>query len=437
MNKKYWIETYGCQMNFAESKALDFDFESRGWKKASTPEEADLVLLNTCSVRQTAENRIWGRIGYYKHLKEEKDLVLGITGCMAERLKERIKDKAPEVDMVIGNFNKDSLVSYLEDHDKKYWKDDLTDEKEYAFRDVHIEENDFKALVPIMHGCNNFCSYCIVPYVRGREVSRSPESVLKELYTLEEKGIKEVTFLGQNVNSYRYEYEDGRKVLFPDLIKLVLDNIKGIQWFRFISSHPKDVPDDLIRIIADEERVCSHIHLAVQHGSDSILKRMNRGYTAGDFLSLVTKMKNAIPDLSLTTDLLIGFPGETREDLTAVLELMETVRFDDAFTYYYNPREGTRAYSFTDALPEKTKRERLAEVIEVQRRISGEIKQQRVGKVEKVLVEGVSRNNEHELLGRTSRNEMVVFPAEKELIGSFAEVKLILLHGNTFIGELV
>lgn len=242
MNKKYWIETYGCQMNFAESKALDFDFESRGWEKASSPEEADLVLLNTCSVRQTAENRIWGRIGYYKHLKEEKDLVLGITGCMAERLKEKIKDKAPEVDMVIGNFNKDNLVSYLDEHDKKYWNDDLVEEKDYAFRDVHIDENDFKALVPIMHGCNNFCTYCIVPYVRGREVSRSPESILKELYTLEEKGIKEVTFLGQNVNSYKYEYEDGRKVLFPDLIKLVLDKIEGIQWFRFISSHPKDVP---------------------------------------------------------------------------------------------------------------------------------------------------------------------------------------------------
>ena len=424
-------------MNFAESKALDYDFDSRGWEKADSPEEADLVLLNTCSVRQTAESRIWGRIGFYKHLKEEKDFVLGITGCMAERLKKEIKAKAPAVDMVIGNFNKDILLSYLENHDRNFWNDDLVEEREYAFRDVHVGENDFKALVPIMHGCNNFCSYCIVPYVRGREVSRSPESVLKELYTLEEKGIKEVTFLGQNVNSYNYIYADGRKVSFTDLLRIVLENIKGIQWFRFISSHPKDVPEDLIQIIADEERVCSHIHLAVQHGSDSVLKRMNRGYTRSGFLKLVDFMKTRIADLSLTTDLLIGFPGESPEDLALTIDLMEEVRFDDAFTYYYNPREGTKAFSFTDALPEEVKRKRLAEVIEVQREISRNIKRKRVGKVEQVLVEGVSRNNSKELLGRTSRNEMVVFPAEKDFIGEFAEVLLKELQGNTYRGVLV
>ncbi len=437
MNKKYWIETYGCQMNFAESKALDYDFESRGWEKAGSPEEADLVLLNTCSVRQTAENRIWGRIGFYKHLKEKKDLVLGVTGCMAERLKKDIKTKAPAVDMVIGNFNKDRLLSYLESHDRGFWNDDLVEDREYAFKDIHIEENDFKALVPIMHGCNNFCSYCIVPYVRGREVSRSPESVLKELHTLEKKGIKEVTFLGQNVNSYNYTYADGRKVSFTGLLRIVLDTIKGIQWFRFISSHPKDVPVDLIKIIADEERVCSHIHLAVQHGSDAVLKRMNRGYTRSGFLKLVDTMKIKIPDLSLTTDLLIGFPGESPEDLASTIQLMEEVQFDDAFTYYYNPREGTKAYSFTDALPEELKRERLAEVIEVQRKISRNIKLKRVGTLEKVLVEGISRNNSKELLGRTSRNEMVVFPADKVLIGSFAEVLLKELQGNTYRGALV
>ncbi len=424
-------------MNFAESKALDYDFDSRGWEKADSPEEADLVLLNTCSVRQTAENRIWGRIGFYKHLKEEKDFVLGITGCMAERLKKEIKAKAPAVDMVIGNFNKDILLSYLENHDRNFWNDDLVEDREYAFRDVHVGENDFKALVPIMHGCNNFCSYCIVPYVRGREVSRSPESVLKELYTLEEKGIKEVTFLGQNVNSYNYIYADGRKVSFTGLLRIVLENIKGIQWFRFISSHPKDVPEDLIQIIADEERVCSHIHLAVQHGSDSVLKRMNRGYTRSGFLKLVDFMKTRIADLSLTTDLLIGFPGESPEDLALTIDLMEEVGFDDAFTYYYNPREGTKAFSFKDALPEEVKRKRLAEVIDVQRKISRNIKRKRVGKVEQVLVEGVSRNNSNELLGRTSRNEMVVFPAKKDFIGEFAEVLLKELQGNTYRGVLV
>lgn len=436
MEKKYWLETYGCQMNFAESKALDFDFESKGWVKAASPEEADLVLLNTCSVRQTAENRIWGRIGYFKHLKEEKDFVLGITGCMAERLKSSIKAKAPEVDMIIGNFNKDLLISYLEEYDMKFWRDDLTDEREYSFRDVHVGVNDFKALVPIMHGCNNFCTYCIVPYVRGREVSRSPESILKELYSLEDKGVKEVTFLGQNVNSYRYIYDDGREITFTGLLRIVLDNIKDIRWLRFISSHPKDVPEDLISIISSEERVCSHIHLAVQHGSDSVLKRMNRGYTRKGFLELVGRMKESISDLSLTTDLLIGFPGETDEDLELTLNLMEAVRFDDAFTYYYNQREGTKAFNFEDALSEELKRERLAKVIEVQRKISSEIKKKRIGGIETVLVESVSKKNQKELLGRTSRNEMVVFPADSGLIGTFAKVKLLSLNGNTFIGEV-
>lgn len=195
MEKKYWLETYGCQMNFAESKALDFDFESKGWVKAASPEEADLVLLNTCSVRQTAENRIWGRIGYFKHLKEEKDFVLGITGCMAERLKSSIKAKAPEVDMIIGNFNKDLLISYLEEYDMKFWRDDLTDEREYSFRDVHVGVNDFKALVPIMHGCNNFCTYCIVPYVRGERFQDPRSPFLKNFTALRIKELRKLPFL--------------------------------------------------------------------------------------------------------------------------------------------------------------------------------------------------------------------------------------------------
>ena len=199
--KKYWLETYGCQMNLAESKSLDFDFKVNGWAKAENPEEADLVLLYTCSVRQTAENRIWGRLGYFKHLKQKHQFVLGITGCMAERLKGEIKYKVPEVDMVIGNFDKDNLVSYLEDRNNLSWNAVLTEGKEYSFNETHTDKSDFKALVPIMHGCNNFCSYCIVPYVRGKEVSRSPESILLELKDLENKGIKEETFLGQNVDS--------------------------------------------------------------------------------------------------------------------------------------------------------------------------------------------------------------------------------------------
>ncbi len=437
MSKKYWLETYGCQMNFAESKSLDSDFDANGWERAENPEEADFILLNTCSVRQTAENRIWGRIGFYKHMKERHDFILGITGCMAERLKSRIKEQIPEVDMVIGNFDKDKILSYLEKRDKEYWKDDLIGTSEYAFREIHVGENDFKALVPIMHGCNNFCTYCIVPYVRGREISRSPESIIKELYKLQDRGIKEVTLLGQNVNSYRYRYEDGREVLFPDLIQLLLSKIKGIEWFRFISSHPKDVPNSLIEIIASEERVCSHIHLAVQHGANSVLKRMNRNYTREDFMRLIDYMKKTIPDLSLTTDILIGFPGETREDFEETKDLLQKVEFDDAFTYYYNPREGTKAFNFEDTVTEEEKHKRLSEIIDLQRSISTKLKEKKIGKIERILVEDISRKNKKELLGRTSRNEMVVFPASKELIGSFIPVKLLSLNGNTFKGVVV
>ncbi len=437
MGKKYWLETYGCQMNVAESESLSHELEERGWSMAQEPEEADLVLLHTCSVRQTAENRIWGRLGYFKHLKENRGFTLGIMGCMAERLKNTIREKVPEVDMVIGNFSKDKLPEYLDAHAELEWKDNLLDSSDYVFQEIHATGSDFKAFVPIMHGCNNFCTYCIVPYVRGREVSRNPESILRELHALEARGIQEVTFLGQNVNSYHFVTEQGTAVSFTDLLHRVLAEVKGIGWFRFMSSHPKDVPEPLIDMISREERICSHVHLAVQHGSNAVLKRMNRNYTREGFMSLVDTMKRRIPDLSLTTDLLIGFPGETRKDLDDTKELMKYVQFADAFTYYYNPREGTKAFSFPHEVPDDEKHARLSEIIDLQREISSKLKRLRINRVEKVLVERVSRKNEDELLGRTARNEMVVFPASPEAVGSFLTVRLLSLHGNTFAGRVV
>ncbi|MCK5154644.1 MAG: tRNA (N6-isopentenyl adenosine(37)-C2)-methylthiotransferase MiaB, partial [Spirochaetales bacterium] len=320
-------------MNTAETNAIIADLKGKGWVEADSELNADFILLNTCSVRQTAENRIWGRIGYYKHLKESKDFTLAITGCMAERLKEDIQNKAPAVDMVIGNFEKEKLSEYLDNNE--LWTDNLVAEGDYNFREIHLAENDFKAMVPIMHGCNNFCTYCIVPYVRGREISRSPGSIIEELKQLELKGVKEVTLLGQNVNSYSYKEKD-KIITFSDLLKLILSETKLIGWIRFMSSHPKDVPEDLIKLISSNKRLCNHIHLAVQHGSDKILKRMNRNYTRSDFISLSKKMKKSIPDISITTDLLIGFPGESTSDLQLTKDLMNEIKFNDAFTYYYN-----------------------------------------------------------------------------------------------------
>ena len=431
--KYYWLETYGCQMNTAESNAIIADLIDKGWKEADSELNADFVLLNTCSVRQTAENRIWGRIGYYKHLKESKNLTLAVTGCMAERLKEDLQKKAPAVDMVIGNFEKEKLSEYLDTHE--IWNDNLVSEGEYNFREIHLAENAFKAMVPIMHGCNNFCSYCIVPFVRGREISRSPESIIKELKKLESKGVKEVTLLGQNVNSYSYIEKD-KIINFTDLLKQILIETKLLGWIRFMSSHPKDVPVDLIELISLNDRLCSHIHLAVQHGSDKVLKRMNRNYTRSEFLSLIDKIKQAIPDVSITTDLLIGFPGENIEDLELTKDLMKKVKFNDAFTYYYNPREGTQAYKFSDTIENKEKLRRLNKIIEIQRSISTESKKNRVGQTVKVLVESVSRKNNKELLARTEKNEMVVFYGKKELIGSFLCIRLDSLNGNTFKGKL-
>lgn len=432
--KSYWLETYGCQMNTAESNAIIADLIEKGWKEADSEQNADFVLLNTCSVRQTAENRIWGRIGYYKHLKETKDFTLAVTGCMAERLKEDLQKKAPAVDMVIGNFEKEILSEYLDTHD--IWNDNLVSEGEYNFREIHLAENDFKSMVPIMHGCNNFCSYCIVPYVRGRETSRSPESIIKELKKLELKGVREVTLLGQNVNSYSYK-ENDKIIDFTHLLKRILSETKLLGWIRFMSSHPKDVPENLIDLISSNSRLCNHIHLAVQHGSDKILKKMNRNYTRSDFIALANKMKKTIPDISITTDLLIGFPGEDIEDLELTKDLMNRIGFNDAFTYYYNPREGTKAFNFSDNIEDKEKLRRLNEIIEIQRSISSDLKLKRVGNTVKVLVESISRKNKNELLARTEKNEMVVFTGNEELIGTFQKIRLKSLNGNTFKGEQI
>ena len=421
-------------MNTAESNAIISDLRDKGWEEAVSEDAADFVLINTCSVRQTAENRIWGRIGHYKHLKESRDFTLAITGCMAERLKGDIQKKAPVVDMVIGNFEKERLAEYLDTN--KLWDDNLVSEGEYNFRELHLAENAFKAMVPIMHGCNNFCTYCIVPFVRGREVSRSPESIIEELKKLELKGVKEVTLLGQNVNSYKYIQND-IIVDFTGLLKIILKETKTLGWIRFMSSHPKDVPEDLIDLIAENDRLCKHIHLAVQNGSDKILNRMNRRYTRSEFISLSQKMKNRIPDISITTDLLIGFPGETPDDLELTKNLMKEIRFNDAFTYYYNPREGTKAFTFADNVEDKEKLKRLNEIIKIQRQISKEEKMNRVGETVKVLVESVSRKNSKELLARTEKNEMVVFPGGGELIGTFQDILLISLGGNTFKGSII
>lgn len=444
----YLIETYGCQMNKAESAALETIFRERGWTpwqptplSSETVFAPDFVLINTCSVRITAENRAWGRIDHWAAEKtrlgrEGRRLVLAVTGCMAERMKKEIRVRQPAVDHVIGTFQKQAFGLVVDSASKGLRLAEVEESPSFVFADSYHEPSSFRSFLPIMHGCDNFCTYCIVPHIRGRETSRDPESILAELETLESQGVREVTFLGQNVNSYCWEGKEGR-LDFPGLLSLVADRLRdrretGIRWVRFLTSHPKDLSDEAIAVIAREPLYCRHIHLPVQAGSDAVLKAMNRKYDRAAYLALIERMRSVLPDLSLTTDLLVGFPGETEADLEETLDLMRRVRYSYAFMYHFNPREGTPAAKMQNRVPDKDKKARLARVIELQKEISTEMLQARIGAVEEVLVEDLSRRRKSEVLARTARDEMVVFAADASRIGSFARVRLESLSGNTF-----
>jgi len=456
--KTYWLETYGCQMNKAESGFLEYELQEKGWSRADSPAEAEVVVLNTCSVRKTAEDRIWGRLGFFKAEKKRHAFRLVLMGCMSERLKQEILDDAPHVDLLVGNFQKHRLVDVLEHGDgvpvddrssnrrsphrpAAHQEAHLVDPGEYRFAERH-SLSGFQAFLPIMHGCDNFCTYCIVPYLRGSEVSRGPESIIEEIRRLQSPAddparqvVREITLLGQNVNSYSYREGDRAIISFPELLRRVVPILQDKTWLRFLTSHPKDMSIELIELIAEQTALCRHIHLPVQHGSDRILEAMGRKYTRGHYLALVESIRKTIPEVSLTTDILIGFPGETEEDYRLTLELMKEVRFDDAFTYRYNPREGTKAFELGDDVPDAVKQERLSGVIELQRRTTRAGKRRKLGRVVEVLVEGVSKKSSAELLARTEGDEMVVFPGSPDRIGSFVSVHLKRLAGSTFRGE--
>lgn len=459
---KYFFETYGCQMNKAESSSVEQILIERGWNSVENPEDANLVIINTCSVRATAETRIHGRLGWYSALKKSQvkqnktPITVVVMGCMAQRLLESLKKQFPVVDYVVGNFQKPFFTEIFEAVENGRKVNQLDETPVYSFASTSYEQGSFSAFVPIMHGCNNFCTYCIVPYVRGREISRSPKDILSEIDQLSAHGVKEITLLGQNVNSFCWNETksisetaseisakscDDKIILFPQLMKMIAEHLKKtnspIKWVRFMSSHPKDLSDELIKVISEEEVLCKHIHLPVQHGSSNILQRMNRRYTREKYLDLVKKIKRQIPEVSLTTDILIGFPGETEDEFEETVSLMKEINYLAAYMYYYNPREGTPACSYENQIPMEDKKRRLAKIIDIQQEITKTEMKKQLGKTVKVLVENVSRDDESEMLGRTSRDERVVFKADKSLIGSFVEVKLESLNGNTFKGCLI
>ena len=459
MNKKtYFFETYGCEMNIAESAAVEQLFIARGWEKSESAQTADVAVINTCSIRETAENRILGRLGWFNGLKavrecrpgakskmlEEaadyvrdgaKPLTLIVMGCMAERLLTSFQKDYPFIDYVVGTYAKhhfSEIISAVEEGRKPF---QIDDSEKYRFASLSAEPGAFSTFVPIMHGCNNFCTYCIVPYVRGRELSRPVDEVLHEIDLLGKMNVREITLIGQNVNSYHSE--DG--VNFAGLLQKIADHLREtdspIKWVRFMSSHPKDFSDDVIDVIAKEPVICRHIHLPVQNGSTAVLKAMNRRYTREQYLALVEKIKARIPEVSLTTDIMMGFPGETEADVEDTLDLMRQVKYESAMMYFYNPREGTPAAKM-EQIPVEIRKERLQRVIDLQLEHTHEQMSKRVGSTVMVLVEGVSRDDKTELLGQTEQHEKIAFKADKSKIGSFVNVKITELSGNTFRGVM-
>ena len=425
--KRYILESYGCQLNMAEANALEILLKGAGLEKTDDAHLADAVILNTCSVRKSAENRIWGRLSYFHHIKKsDHPIRIVVTGCMAERMKDELMREAPFVDAVIGTNEKMDIVEYL-------LEDRIVDKDHYRFMSSYYHEGDFSSYVPIMNGCNNFCSYCIVPYVRGREVSRPVDDIIAEVESLSSKGVKEITLLGQNVNSYSWNGND-----FPSLLRQVCRHLGDIEFVRFDSPHPKDFSPQLIQTIAEEERVCNHIHLPMQSGSTRILQLMNRRTTRERFFALVDSMRSSIPGLTFATDVMVGFPTETVEEYEDTLSAMDYLSPIEAFMYYYNLREGTPAAEMEGQIPEEEKTARLERLIDEQLKRSFKEKSLRVGMTCRALVTGVTRDDKNAFLARNAHNEMISFhPSPGVGPGDVVTLRTTSLKGNTYLGQEV
>ena len=419
-DKKLYIETYGCQMNVADSEVIASVMKMAGYDTAESAEEADAVFLNTCSVRDNAEQKILNRLEALRALKKKRPhLIVGVVGCMAERVKDELILRHG-VNLVAGPdayLSLPDLIAAAEAGEKAINVELSTTE---TYRDVvprHIGAARISGFVSIMRGCNNFCTYCIVPYTRGRERSRDVESILREARDLQAHGFAEVTLLGQNVNSYRFTREDGTVITFPELLRTVARAVPDMR-VRFTTSHPKDMSDETLHVIAEEPNVCRHIHLPVQSGSSRILKLMNRKYDREWYLERVAAIRRIIPDCGLSTDIFCGFPGETEEDHQLSLSLMEECRYDSAFMFKYSERPGTYASKhLPDDVSEEVKIRRLNEIIALQNRLSAEANAQCVGRTYEVLVEGVSKRSREQLFGRTEQNRVVVFDRGTHRVG--------------------
>ncbi|ABI68287.1 tRNA (N6-isopentenyl adenosine(37)-C2)-methylthiotransferase MiaB [Syntrophomonas wolfei] len=433
---KYRILTYGCQMNVRDSETIAGLLEGSGFNQAEDLSEADLIVFNTCSVRHSAENKVYGKLGEIASLKKKRpELLIAFGGCMAQLPEVRQKLKKRGVDVVFGTHNIHELPYLIARAKEKRSPVFEVWEKEGSIVEPlpSCRKPGLSAFVNIMFGCNNFCSYCIVPYTRGRERSRKADDIIRELEELAAAGYKEVTLLGQNVNSYGRGL--GEKIEFADLLYRA-NSVAGIERIRFTTSHPKDVSDRLLQAIAECEKLCEHIHAPLQAGSNRILQRMNRNYSREHYLKLVERMRHYVPGVSITSDLIVGFPGETEEDFLETLDMVERVRFDAAFTFLYSQRSGTRAAELAEQIPLEEKKQRLERLNRRQYQIATEINQELQGSIQEVLVEGPSKTNPQKLTSRTRSNRIVIFSGGKDLIGRLINVKITEAKTFSLFGEI-
>ncbi len=427
-------------MNVGDSEVIFSILGKEGYERTESMDEADVILANTCSVRDNAEQRIWGRIEVFHKQKEKRDgVVVGIVGCMAERLKDKLLD-THKVDLVAGPDSYRTLPALLRDiaPDKPQINVMLSHEETYAdIVPVRTDRNGVSAFISIMRGCNNVCSYCVVPYTRGAERSRDPRTIVEEARDVFNKGYKEVTLLGQNVDSYNWKPSEGEACDFPKLLEMVAGISPDLR-VRFATNHPKDISDELIETMARHDNICKHIHLPVQSGSDRLLEKMRRRYTAGWYLERVARIREVLPGCGITTDVIAGFCSETEEDHRQTLELFRKVGFDYAYMFYYSERPGTlAARHYPDDVPLEVKTRRLNEIIALQNELSLKSNQADIGKTFKVLVEGPSKKNPEELCGRSGSNKMCVFPGKGHKAGDYVEVKVQSCTSATLIGEII
>ena len=433
-----YVHTFGCQLNVADGEKLSGLLQEMGYALTDDPEKASLILYNTCAVRENAEDRVFGTLGNIKRRKQEDPgLIIAVTGCMTaqEQVAEKLKRSYPFVDIVLGSNAVARLPQMLYAHMqglRHAW--DTAVSADIPENVPTQRESSYKAAVPVMYGCNNFCTYCIVPYVRGRERSRQPEAILDEVRTLIAQGYKEIMLLGQNVNSYGKDLPDGMD--FPALLREI-DKIPGDYWIRFMSSHPKDATPALMDAILECNHLAKHLHLPVQSGSNAILERMNRRYTVEKYLSQVAYIREKCPDFSLTTDLIVGFPDESEADFEATLELVRKVRYDNMYSFIYSKRTGTKAALMPDPVTDKEKSGRMGRLLALQREIAVENNERFVGRTLRVLLDGESKKRPGNLTGRSSENMLVECPGTPDQIGTFVNVKITASHSGMIEGTIV